>query len=223
MLVIVLLLISSYLLGSLPFGLWIARRISGVDIRTVGSGNIGSTNVTRICGPIAGAGVMALDIAKGIVPPLVGIALKLDSKWLILAALIAILGHNFSVFLGFKGGKGIATSAGALLGISFPVGVMALIIFTSEVLTFRYVSVGSLLAAVSLPFGMRYFYPGDNYRLAFALLACIMAFYKHRSNIVRLANGVEPRVSLRRRSQSGPAPTSEAHEPSDGSQSHAGS
>src|ERR1051325_7439093 len=87
-------LAGSYLLGSLPFGLWIAKKWKGVDIRTLGSGNIGSTNVGRVCGPVAGGIVFTLDVLKGFVPPLVGAALQLPSQWQILAALIAILGHD---------------------------------------------------------------------------------------------------------------------------------
>jgi len=198
MLDIVGLLVGSYLLGALPFGLWIAWKIKGVDIRTLGSGNIGSTNVGRICGPAAGAAVLVLDALKGLIPPLVGMALKLESRWFVLAALLAIIGHNYSVFLKFKGGKGISTSVGAMLGICPKVCLLASALFGAEVLTLRYVSVGSLVGAVALPVGMYIFYPGDRYRLAFGLIACFMAFYKHRSNIQRLAAGTEPRVNLRR-------------------------
>src|SRR5690242_1369428 len=88
------LLVGAYLLGSLPFGLWIARKIKGIDIRTVGSGNIGSTNVGRICGPRAGALVFCLDVCKGLAPPLAGLALHLDSRWQIAAGLLAIIGHT---------------------------------------------------------------------------------------------------------------------------------
>ncbi len=194
------LLIMSYLLGALPFGLWVARKLKGVDIRTVGSGNIGSTNVGRICGPRAGAAVLALDMCKGLLPPVAGTAMKLSSSWIVAAAMLAIVGHNFSIFLKFKGGKGIATSGGALIGISWPVCLVAAIAMGLEVVTLRYVSVGSLLAAASLPFGMHYFYPGDRSRLWFGIIACVMAFYKHRSNIQRLIAGTEPKLSLRRKS-----------------------
>jgi glycerol-3-phosphate acyltransferase PlsY len=193
-----LLLAGSYLLGSLPFGLWIARHWKGVDIRTVGSGNIGSTNVGRICGPVAGALVFVLDMLKGFLPPLIGMKLHLPSQWQILAALLAILGHNYSLFLGFKGGKGIATSGGALLGIAPWTGLSALCIFLLELLTIGYVSLGSILAALSLPFFMLLYYPHDSYRLTFGIIACAMAVYKHRANIRRLRVGTEPKAHLRR-------------------------
>ncbi|MCW3096737.1 MAG: acyl-phosphate glycerol-3-phosphate acyltransferase [Chthonomonadaceae bacterium] len=191
---IALLLIGSYLFGSLPFGLWIAWKWKGVDIRTVGSGNIGSTNVSRVCGPAAGVVVLILDVLKGLLPPLVGRYFHLPSQWLILAALLAIIGHNYSIFLGFKGGKGIATSAGALFGVSWQVGIGAAGTFGLVFLLFRYVSLGSIAAALSLPPLMWYFYPGDYYRLAFSIVACVMAVYKHRANIQRLREGTEPKV-----------------------------
>lgn len=189
-------LAGSYLLGSLPFGLWIAKLWKGVDIRTLGSGNIGSTNVWRICGPVAGSLAWILDVTKGLVPPLVGASLGYASSWQTLAALLAILGHNYSVWLGFKGGKGIATSLGALLGIAPKVGLTAFGLFGVILLTVGYVSLGSILAALSLPPLMAYFYPGDRFRLGFGIVACIMAIYKHRTNIQRLRNGTEPKVRL---------------------------
>ncbi len=189
-------LAGSYLLGSLPFGLWIAKKWKGVDIRTLGSGNIGSTNVGRVCGPVAGGLVFALDVLKGLVPPLVGAALHLAAPWVILMALLAILGHNYSVWLGFQGGKGIATSLGALLGIAPGVGLTAFCLFGIEVLTLRWVSFGSILGALSLPILMPLFYPGDIYRLGFGLVACLMAIYKHRANIQRLLSRKEPKIHL---------------------------
>src|SRR5262249_7768696 len=110
------LLAGSYLFGSLPFGLWIAREWKGVAHPTLRRGNIGSTNVGRVCGPTAGLLAFTFDLLKGLLPPLVGLKLGLASQWQILAALCGILGHNYSVWLGFKGGKGIATSLGALIG-----------------------------------------------------------------------------------------------------------
>ena len=190
---IALLEFGSYLFGSLPFGLWIALKWKGVDIRTVGSGNIGSTNVSRVCGPAAGAVVLLLDCLKGLLPPLVGSALHLPSQWQILAALLAIIGHNYSIFLGFKGGKGIATTAGALFGVAWQVGAGALSLFGIVFLAFRFVSQGSIAAALSLPPLMWYFYPHDYYRLGFSLFTCIMAIYKHRANIQRLRAGTEPK------------------------------
>ena len=194
--VALLTMLGSYLLGSLPFGLWLVHAWKGVDIRTMGSGNIGSTNVGRVCGPVAGGVVFVLDVLKGLIPPLVAQKLALDSHWQVLAAFLAIIGHNYSVWLDFKGGKGIATSLGALIGVSPPVAGIAFALFLLEYVTVRYVSVGSLLAAASLPIFMPVFYRHDWYRFGFALIACGMAFYKHRANLQRLRDGTEPKVNM---------------------------
>jgi len=192
------LLAGSYLLGSLPFGLWIVKKWKGIDIREHGSGNIGATNVGRICGPAAWIVVFTLDVLKGLLPPLVGAALHLASPWPILAALLAIIGHNYSIWLGFKGGKGIATSLGALLGIAPQVALIAIALFGVEIVipALGYVSLGSLIGALALPILMPLFYPGDYYRLGFGILACAMAFYRHRANIQRLRKGTEPKIHL---------------------------
>ena len=195
-----LLLVGSYLFGSLPFGLWIGLWLKGVDVRTLGSGNIGATNVSRVCGPVIGRLVFVLDLLKGLLPPLIGkYALHLDqpdSRWIVLASLLAILGHNYSIFLGFKGGKGISTSGGALLGAAPPVGLAAGVIFTVFLLASSMISVGSIAAAVALPFLMFWLYPRDWYMLAFGIVASLMAIFKHRKNIERLRKGEEPRVHL---------------------------
>ncbi|MDW8208461.1 MAG: glycerol-3-phosphate 1-O-acyltransferase PlsY [Chloroherpetonaceae bacterium] len=189
-------ILGSYLLGSLPVGLWVGRRWKGLDVRQFGSGNIGATNVGRVCGPVAGGFVLVCDVLKGLLPPMAGAAMDLSSPWQILAALVAILGHNYSVWLCFKGGKGIATSLGALLGIAPPVALTALLLFGIEILLLRWVSLGALLGAFSLPVLMPLYYPGDGFRLAFGVLACILAVLRHRSNIQRLLAGTEPRVHL---------------------------
>ena len=191
-----LMLAGAYLLGSLPFGYWVALKVKGVDIRTVGSGNIGSTNVSRVCGPVAGGIVWCLDVLKGLIPPLVAAHFGLHSAYQILAAFCAILGHNYSIFLGFKGGKGISTSLGALLGSAPPVGVAVGLVWVAFVLTLRYVSVASIAAALSLLVFMPLAYPGDTPRLIFACVAGFMAVYKHRANIQRLRDGREPKVRL---------------------------
>ena len=193
---ILLLLAGAYLLGSLPFGYWVALKVKGVDIRTVGSGNIGSTNVSRICGPTAGAIVWFLDVFKGLIPPLVAAHFGFHSAYQILAGFCAILGHNYSLFLGFKGGKGISTSLGALLGSAPPVGVAVGIVWVAFVLILRYISVASIAAALSLLVFMPLAYHGDTPRLIFACVACFMAVYKHRANIQRLRDGREPKINL---------------------------
>ena len=197
-------LMGSYLVGSFPFGLWIAWQWKHVDIRTVGSGNIGATNVGRVCGRLAGGLVFTLDLLKGLLPSLVGrYALHLDSgsQWVILAGLLAIVGHNFSIWLRFKGGKGIATTAGVLLGLC-PLACLGVVaVFFITLLAFRWVSLGSIMTAVTLPLFILLFYPGNYALLAFGLMASLMALYRHRANIQRLRVGTEPKVNLFKRSR----------------------
>jgi glycerol-3-phosphate acyltransferase PlsY len=188
--------IASYLLGSLPFGLWVAKGLKGVDIRQVGSGNIGATNVGRVCGPFAGGVVFTLDVLKGLLPPLVARLVGLESHWHVLMALLAMLGHTYSVFLKFKGGKGIATGLGAFLGTAPAVGGLALGIWVVLVLINRYVSLSSLMAAFAIPFLMLIFHKGDPYRLGFGIVAFLLTLYKHQANIKRLREGTEPKIKL---------------------------
>lgn len=194
--IIGILLIGSYLFGSVPFGLWLVKRWKGVDLRAVGSGNIGATNVGRIAGPLGYTLAFTFDVFKGLLPPLLARYFGLTTGWQVLAALCGVIGHNYSVFLGFAGGKGIATSLGALVGVAPLVGIGALSVFLIEFLTLRWVSLGSILAALSLPLLALWLYPAQPAILAFACAACAMAVYKHRANIQRLRTGTEPKVRL---------------------------
>jgi len=128
----------------------------------------------------------------------------------VLAALLAILGHNYSVFLGFQGGKGISTSGGALLGAAPKTGLGVALVFILVLLASSTISIGSLAAAVALPFLMFWLYPHDWYQLAFGIVASLMAIYKHRKNIERLRNGTEPRVHLFGKRQTASSPDPEA-------------
>ncbi len=183
---------GSYLFGSLPIGLIVARQWKGIDIRQHGSGNIGATNVFRTVGPAAGTLVFILDVLKGFLPPLVaGRLIPGSSLVMVAAALCAILGHNFSPFLKFKGGKGISTSLGTLIAIAPMVGLIAFGLWAVLLLITRYVSVGSIASALSLPLLTPLFYQGDPYRMGYAVAACLFALIKHIPNIKRLLNGTE--------------------------------
>jgi len=194
-------LILAYLIGSVPFGL-LAGKLKGIDIRKEGSGNIGTTNVFRICGKELGFIVFALDVLKGLVPVLVGKHFFSGSDGLIpiLCGVAAILGHNFPVWLKFKGGKGIATSAGVLGGL-LPWAL--LFAFATWVLSFavtRYVSIASIFAAVSLPvtLGLQTFLPGSTRPIAyfiFTVVIGLLAVWRHRANIARLRAGTENRFT----------------------------
>jgi acyl phosphate:glycerol-3-phosphate acyltransferase len=185
------LLVASFLLGGVPFGWLIARIFAGIDVREHGSGNIGATNVYRVVGKPAGAMVFVLDVAKGLVPPLVGAAWGLSVPWQVGAGLAAVVGHSYSPFLRFRGGKGGATSFGVLLGVSWPVGVGAVVIWTLVVGVTGYVSLGTMTAAVGLTPMTLFFYPGDAPRLALVVLAALLTIFRHRSNICRLVAGTE--------------------------------
>lgn len=200
-----LILILAYLIGAIPFGLLIVRAVKGIDVRTVGSGNIGATNVKRVLGTKGFIGVLVLDALKGLIPPLAAPwlagALGLDPvpPWLpVGAALAAIVGHNFPVYLGFKGGKGVATSLGAVLALD-PIGALiAAGAFVFFLVTTRYMSISSLLGA--LAFGVAWFArarpPFDRAHAPmslFVLLAVTMMIVRHRANVGRLLAGTEPK------------------------------
>jgi glycerol-3-phosphate acyltransferase PlsY len=186
-----LVIVGGYALGSLPFGLLIARWWAGIDVREHGSGNIGATNVYRVVGKPAGALVFVLDVLKGYIPPIVAAALLLNEWWIVGAGFAAILGHNFSPFLGFKGGKGVSTSLGVLFGIAWKAGLTAWAVWGIVVAISGYVSAGSIIAAAILPGLTWYFYPGDWARFWFCIIAGLFSIYKHRGNIQRLRNGTE--------------------------------
>ena len=197
-----LIAVASYLLGSIPFG-FIAGRICGIDIRTQGSGNIGATNVLRVLGKKWGYAVFCLDFVKGLLPVLLAlfwgrsIGVNPASAPGALAALCMLLGHSFPVWLGFKGGKGIASSAGVIVGL-FGIGAF-LFCLGSWLLFFsvtRYVSVASIAAAIAVPVSVSVLYfmhHSDWLTLFVACLMCVLAIWRHRSNITRLRAGTEPR------------------------------
>jgi acyl phosphate:glycerol-3-phosphate acyltransferase len=185
------LLVASYLLGSLPIGLWIARWWAGIDVREHGSCNIGATNVYRVVGKPAGVVVFLLDVCKGLIPPIAAARIGFADAWQVAAGLAAITGHTVSPFLGFKGGKGISTSLGVLFGVAWPVAWTAWAMWGVALFLTGYVSLGSVFASVSLAPLMVWYYPHDFARLAFVIVAGVMSLYKHRGNIARLAAGSE--------------------------------
>ena len=198
---IALYIVIAYLLGSIPFGL-LAGKMKGLDIRQHGSGNIGTTNVFRVCGKSLGIVVFMLDVLKGIVPVLIAKQAVQDPNvgeglQPILAGVFAILGHNFPVWLKFKGGKGIATSAGVLGGLLPWTLLVAVITWIGFFIATRYVSVASILAAVSLPITTAVLtYRSDGLPtayLVFTLIIALLAIWRHRSNIQRLRAGKENR------------------------------
>ncbi len=194
---------AAYLIGSIPFG-FLAGKVRGIDIREHGSGNIGATNVLRTLGKPVGITVLVFDIAKGVVPVLLAKHFSDNSIIPILAAVATILGHNYTCFLGFRGGKGIATSAGALAPL-IPIPLLiAVLVWVIAFFASRYVSVASIAAALSLPITLGIiFATGKNWDpllLGFTLLLSILAIWRHRSNIQKLRTGTENRFQRKSKS-----------------------
>ncbi len=191
-------LAAAYLLGALPSGLVLVRMLAGVDIRAHGSGNIGAANVYRVAGPAVAVLVLAVDMLKGFIAVLLARTAGLDAGWVVGAGLLAIAGHNWSVFLRLRGGKGIATSFGALLAISPIAAAVAAGVWIVAVAVTQYASVGSLLGVASVPLVMwgRGEPPAH---LLFGLAALLLALYRHQANIGRLLAGTEMRVFYRQR------------------------
>lgn len=213
----------AYLAGSIPFGL-VVGRLKGIDPRSAGSGNIGATNVGRLLGVRYFWLVFLLDLLKGLAPTLLAAWVlhrrpgaeddwRIAALWLAVAA-AAILGHMFSIFLKFKGGKGVATSAGVVLGV-YPyytlVGAICIAVFTAVFLVWRYISLASIAGAVTFPLiylaiGWWRGWPIFGAQLPLLIAACLLAaliVFKHRGNIVRLWAGTENRLGSRR--AAGPA------------------
>jgi acyl phosphate:glycerol-3-phosphate acyltransferase len=190
------LLVGGYLVGSIPFGVLVARA-RGVNLFEVGSGNVGATNVKRALGPGPALLVFLLDVAKGAGPAAVAWWILDSREWALGVGLVAIVGHCLSPFLGFRGGKGVATGLGAMLGSSPAVALSAFGVFLFLFGLSRIVSLSSLFAVSSLMlFGWLY---GDSVILqGFYVLLAAFVFYRHRGNIARLAEGTEPRFSFRR-------------------------
>lgn len=192
-----LLVSAAYLLGSIPNGLLIAR-LKGVDLQKVGSGNIGATNVFRCVGKGWGVAAFVLDAVKGFVPAFFFPRLVESAPpWLGLACgLAAVAGHNWPVWLKFKGGKGVSTSAGMLLGIAPAAVGVGFLVFAATVALTRFVSLGSILAAIAVPAAYLWLEGPDNRLLAGALvLMGLLVVAKHRANIRRLLAGTEPRIA----------------------------
>jgi glycerol-3-phosphate acyltransferase PlsY len=194
--------VLAYLLGSIPFA-YLAGRAKGVDIRTVGSRNVGATNVFRTLGRRIGVAVMLLDIGKGVAATLIARALT-DAPWPLVAGAAAILGHVFPVWLRFKGGKGVAVGGGAVIGLVPLVSLIVLGVWFVVVAATRYVSLASIAAAVAFPVGALAL--GEPWpTLVFSLFASGAVIVRHRANVGRLVRRQEPRIELGRRRGDGDA------------------
>jgi acyl phosphate:glycerol-3-phosphate acyltransferase len=194
--------VVAYLLGSIPFGFLIVKA-RGSDIRATGSGNIGAANVARNAGPVPGMLTLILDAGKGYLAVwIAGRWPHTDVRWIMSAALLAVIGHMFPVWLRFKGGKGVATGLGVFLPIAPTAVVAAVVLWMVVVVFWRYSSLGSILAAVALPFFVHLLYaprhaPPPAVTVG-TILISILVLVKHRGNIERLIAGTEPRLRFRR-------------------------
>jgi len=183
----------AYLIGSIPFGYLIVRGKIGADIRETGSGGTGATNVSRRAGKAAGVVTLVLDALKGAAAVLIA-KMMTGSDWLIAAAAIAVIvGHIFPVWLGFRGGKGVATGAGVFLVLA-PIAVLcAGVVFLAIVFATRYVSLGSIVGAAAIPLFV-WVLSDSRPLLIAAVLGALLIVFAHRGNIRRLARGIEAQI-----------------------------
>jgi len=190
MIIVALGLLASYVLGSVPSGLWMGQRLRGIDIREHGSKNIGATNTLRVLGKKLGAAALAFDILKGLLPVLIAPQVSTWPYLPLACGLAAILGHSFSLFLGFKGGKGVATSAGVFLGLAPLVTVVGIVTFAVVVGATRMVSAGSVSAALAMAVAV-FFIPTGTVIQWVTLAVALLVILKHRANIQRILRGAE--------------------------------
>jgi glycerol-3-phosphate acyltransferase PlsY len=201
----------AYLIGSIPFSYLVVKAFAGADIRQHGSRNVGATNVARTFGKLPGVLALLLDIAKGygavaaaqwiVHMPQWPFTASTDLTsprqpdfWIGLAALVAVAGHMFPVWLRFHGGKGVATATGAFLAVNQLVVMGGMLVFVLVLLTTRFVSLASMLSAASIPLFFRYFAHAPFWIDVFSIAIAILVIAKHHSNIARLANGTERRM-----------------------------
>ena len=192
-------LAACYLAGAIPFGLVVGLVTRGIDIRKFGSGNIGASNVLRTLGIGPALLVFALDTAKGLFAVLLCGWLGLNHYWVVAGALLSVFGHTFSCFLNFRGGKGVATSLGVIIGLNWVIASIAFGLWLLIVAVTRYISVASIIASLSVPLQM-VFWKSMHVPAAYQALAGVAALaivVKHRSNVGRLLSGTEPRIGQR--------------------------
>ena len=207
--------VIAYLLGSIPFGYILVRAFHGQDVRDSGSGNIGATNVAR-SSPALGIATLLLDAAKGLLAAVAGFLLGeiyirgglmglpdpafVRSQFVAIAALFSVVGHMFPIWLKFRGGKGVATSVGVFLALAPKTLLVALALFVALIAAFRYVSLGSIVAAAALPliaYGLRDYHSSPEILAAMCAIA-VLIIIKHHDNIRRLLAGTESRLALKR-------------------------
>jgi len=210
-------ILLAYLLGSIPTGYWLVKSLKGIDIRTIGSGSTGATNVLRAAGKGAGIFTLVFDVVKGYVPVVLAASME-DSYWstipgyyphLIptLAAIIAIIGHSKSIFLGFSGGKSAATTLGTLYGLKSLAASSTFATWIAIVATTKLVSLASIVAAVACPVFM-FLFKAPPAVLVFSMVACVFVVVRHKDNIKRLLAGTESKIGDKPKPVAGAATSS---------------
>lgn len=204
--------VLAYLIGSIPTAVWWGRAFHGIDVREHGSRNAGATNTFRVLGPRAGVPVLLIDVLKGFVPVRVlpnFSGLEVDGEgWMwfrVVLVMATVLGHLYPVFAGFRGGKGVATSLGGVLAVHPGAALLCVVAFAVVFILSRYVSLGSMTAAVTYPLAVvLVFHETNAVKVGFAVVLCLLVLYTHRQNIGRLWRGEENRLDLAGRNAGGP-------------------
>ncbi len=191
------LLFLGYLFGSFPSGYLAGKIIKGIDIRSLGSGSTGATNVLRHIGKRAAISVFLIDVLKGTLSILLAKHFQLNDSWQVAIGLSTLIGHIWPIWLNWKGGKAVATGLGIFLGLSWQVGIATLGVFILIITFFKIVSLASVIAALSLPLIMFLSFENSTLSLPYliiSILAMTLVIWRHRENIIRLINGKEPRI-----------------------------
>tara|TARA_B110000977_G_C10889299_1_gene420773 strand:- start:179 stop:796 length:618 start_codon:yes stop_codon:yes gene_type:complete len=192
-------ILISYLIGAIPSSVWIGKRFYNTDVREHGSGNAGATNTFRILGKRAGTIVLVLDIFKAwlAVNLLSNLSGNFSVEYKLALGLIAVLGHIFPVYIGFRGGKGIASLLGVIIAIQPMSAVLSMIVFLCTLLISRFVSLSSILAAITFPIlTIYYFNESNNSLIIFSIMVSVLVIYTHKKNIDRLFKNEETKVKL---------------------------
>jgi glycerol-3-phosphate acyltransferase PlsY len=191
----------AYLLGSIPFSVWIGKAFYGIDVREHGSGNAGATNTLRVLGKKTGFIVLFLDSLKGFLAANVVSVLDLDESLLLnyqmLFGMMAVIGHIYPIFAGFKGGKGIATLLGIVIAMSWKVSLVCMLCFVLTVWITRFISVGSMLTCILSPLFVLVIHGNEMVFIYFCIVVALMVVYTHKSNIKRLLNGTENKFTFK--------------------------
>ncbi len=189
--------VASYLIGSIPNGLILGKAIWGVDLRKHGSNNIGATNAWRIIGKKAGVSIFLLDMVKGVIGAGLGIFYAGSPLAGVLCGILAVIGHSWSIFLGFKGGKSVSTGLGVLMMLMPKVAFIVFLVWLAVVFVTQYVSLGSIIGAALVPV-LAYIFSMPMEYFVFGVLAAVFIIYRHKANIDRLLHGRENKIKSAR-------------------------